>query len=210
MTRTYFLIAMLFLSQGLSLSPCLASYEKFVDLEGNVSDPIVRCLHLTGIQIKGSPQNEETDQPKPVLTINSRNLEEVTKAVQGKISNNISWKMEGKRWEMHNPLLTSDAAKKILEIGFQDFSFKEPVYPRRKDYKGMILLGCSAERFHERVLFADQLPTKGIILNKIYIFTGQRALEGFEKEEFPFLKGVGDEGEMALEVFKKNTNAIPN
>src|ERR1700722_15322991 len=204
--RIYFLIATFFLSQALFLPPCTAANEKFIDAEGNITDPIVFFLELTGIYIKDDPLYEDPDHPKPILTINSRKVKEVVQAVQGKINHDVSWMMKGKRWEMYNSLLTPATAKEVLEIGLQDLGFKEPIYPQRKDYKGILLLGASAARFDERVLFANQLPQLGINFGKVYILTGPRPLEEFEKERFSFLKNINDEGEMTLTFFEKNMN----
>ncbi|AIL13485.1 hypothetical protein IM40_08280 [Candidatus Paracaedimonas acanthamoebae] len=203
--RNIFFIATLF--QEIFIPSCIATYEKYIDEEGNITDGVAAYLKLTGIYTNSDIYKEETNQPKAALTINSRKLQEVVNAVQGKIDPKISWMMEGKRWEMYNPLLTPATAKKILEISLQELNLKESAHAQRKDYKGILLLGATAKRFHERILFANHLPVKGINFSKVYILTGQRPLEEFEKEQFPLLNDINDEGDMTLALLKKDSNA---
>lgn len=172
----------------------------------NVSEPVKTFLKLTGISIKDDLHNDEPNRPKTVLTISSGKLQEVVSATQGKIDPTISWLMKGKRWEMYNPILTPTTAKRILKTGLQDLGFRDPVYPQKKEYKGIFLLGSVASRFHERVIFANQLPQNGISFKNIYILTGKRPLEMFEREYFSFLENINDEGEMTLAIFKKDIN----
>jgi hypothetical protein len=200
--RICFLITAFLFFPKIFFFPCAASYEKFVDSKGDVTNPILLCLNLTGIYVKGQPQ-KRGDFPKPVLTINSRKLKDIVKIIQGIENPKISWIMKGKRWEMYNPLLTPEAAKKILKVGLQDLGFKKSIGAQKKNYKGILLLGSLAERFNERIFFTEKLLQKGIKFNKFYILTGQRSLENFEKEEFSFLKDIDDEGEMTLAFFKK-------
>ena len=179
---------------------------KFIDAEGNIAPPVIACLNLAGIYVKNQGPDEGAQPSKPVLTINSRNLEDVVQALQGRINPTVSWMMKEKIWDMSNPLLTPKTAREILRIGSEDFKFHEPVYPHRKDYQGLLILGGEAARFQERVIFADTLLQKGITFNKVYILTGQRPLEKFEKEQFPSLKNIQDEGAMTLDFFKKSFN----
>ena len=203
-----FLLTTLFLLGNAPLPQGEDGCSRFIDPQQKVNDIIVNCLGLTGIRIDGDELCEGSDWPEPLLILKSRNLEDVTNAVQGKINKDISWKMEGKRWEMQNPLLSAHTAKKILHIGLQDLGFKDPVLPQGKNYEGILILGALAERVHERLLFLNQVigSNPNIQFKKVYILTGERPLEDMEKEQFPFLKDVNDEGQMTLEIFKKYAN----
>lgn len=205
----YFLLPIIFLCGYTALYPSEIPYSRFLDSQQNVNDSIVNCLGLTGIRIEGDKLNNNPDWPVSILTINSRQLQEVTNVIQGKINSHISWKMEGKRWEMYNPLLSAPTAKKIIQIGLKELKFKEPVLPKAKDYEGILILGALAGRVYERVRFANQITGKNgnIAFNKVYILTGKRPLEDTEKEQFPFLKGIKDEGAMTLEIFKRYANS---
>jgi len=210
-THTMFLLIYLFqatLFADATKTPIqkeLSLQNNILDSKGNVTDLIIEFLSLTGIYIKDSPSGDGSQQ---LLRINSPKLKEVVMATQGKINPQVTWKMEGKRWEMHNPLLTSETAKQVLELGLKNFGFDHPVFPQAKEYEGMVLLGATAGRFYERVLFADKLSKEGLNFKTVYILTGKRPLELFEKEQFPFLRNINDEGKMTLAIFKKIANPL--
>lgn len=204
-----FTMVAVFLSGHILLPPCKAPYCQFVDAQGNVSDLIVYCLGLTGIRIEEDPLKPDSAWPEPKLVLKSRNLQEVTNAVQGRTDSNVSWKMNSKRWEMFNSLLSPLTANKIIQLGAKGFKFNDAIFPKVKKYEGVLLLGSTARSFYERLLFANSLAEKkrDLTIQNVYILTGKRSLESFEKEEFPFLKNIQDEGRMSLALFKKYANA---
>ncbi|EKE09379.1 MAG: hypothetical protein ACD_16C00189G0004 [uncultured bacterium] len=199
------LSAVFFLLAGVSAHAVQGGYAQYVDSEKQVSDLVVKCLGLTGIVIKG--EKADKSWPEQRYTLSSRKLEDVIEVVQGKADPKVSWKKDGERWNMSNLLLSVSTAKKILELGQEGFGFKNPTLPKEENYEGILVLGATAGRFYDRVLFTNDLVNKGIKFEKVYILAGQRPLEAFEKKEFPCLKETNDEGQMTEEIFQRN--AIP-
>ena len=188
-----------------SFSASADGYDQYVNSKGQVSDVVVECLSLSGIVIEG--EKREQNWPEPLYTLSSQNLEGVVKVVQGKADPEISWFRKGERWNMENPLLSLSTAQKILVLGQQEFGFSKPVYPKEKNYEGILVLGAAAGRVYERVLFTNEIVKRGTTFNDIYILTGKRSLEDFEKEAFPYLKEIDDEGPMMKGIIEKE--ALP-
>lgn len=199
------LIRNFFLLGASSLSKTQGNYSKYVDSKGQVSNLIVQCLGLSGIVIKGEAKEEKW--PEPNYTLNSRDLVEVVRVVQGKVNPDISWFRQGERWTMSNPALSPFTAKEIIKLGQQDFEFKKPLLPKNKNYQGILILGADAEGFNDRVLFANKLVRRGILFNSPYLLVGRRKLEDFEKKAFSYLSLMTDEGEMTEAIFSKNADS---
>jgi len=200
------LSASFFLLGNTSLSQVQGNYSKYVDSADQVSNLVIQCLGLSGIVIDGEVKEEKW--PKPIYTLNSRDLAEVVRVVQGKVNPEISWFRMGERGTMPNPLLSPSTAKEILRLGQQDFGFKTPVFPKDKNYQGILILGTDAEGFNSRVLFANELVQEETLFKSVYLLVGRRKLEDFEREAFSYLSLVNDEGTMAEEVFSKNAKSI--
>jgi len=197
-------VMILFLGTFLA-GPVQGDYSKYVDAEGQVSDLVVKCLNLSGIAIEG--EGEEKSMKQPIFTLKSRALKDVVDLVQGRTDPDVSWwNKGGERWTMFNPLLTLPVARQIVSLGLEEFKFNEPVYPKEGRYEGLLILGSDAAGVHDRVLFSNELINRGTKVKTVYILTGKRKLEDFEKKDFPYLTS-DDEGQMALEILQKE--ALP-
>lgn len=113
------LSAFFFFLGNASLSQVQGNYSKYVDPDDQVSNLVVQCLGLSGIVIEGEVKEEKW--PEPIYTLNSRDLAEVVRVVQGKVNPGISWFRKGERGTMPNPVLSPSVAKEILKLGQQGF-----------------------------------------------------------------------------------------
>lgn len=187
------------------LDPVQADYSKYVDSEGQVSDLVVRCLNLSGIAVEG--EGEEKSVKNPILMLKSRALKDVVDLVQGRTDPGVSWWIRGvERWMMFNSLLTPQTARQILTLGLEEFQFNKPVYPNENSYEGLLILGTDAVGVQDRVLFSNELINRGTKVKTVYILTGKRKLEDFERKAVPYLT-ADDEGQMVQEILQKE--AIP-
>ncbi|MBX9787165.1 MAG: hypothetical protein K2Y08_07495 [Alphaproteobacteria bacterium] len=188
------------------LSQDQRNYSKYVNSDDQVSKLVVQCLGLTGIVIDGEAKEEKW--PKPIYILNSRGLAEVVGVVQGKVNPDVSWFRQGERGTTSNSLLSPSTAREILKLSQQDFGFKNSALPKDKNYQGILILGTDAKDFNDRILFANELVQRGTLFNSVYLLVGRRKLEDFEKEAFPYLSLMNDEGTMAEEIFSKNASSI--
>lgn len=204
MKSKVFSVMILFLGTFLAGS-VQADYSKYIDAEGQVSDLVVKCLNLSGIAVKG--EGEEKSVKDPVFTLKSRALKDVVGLVQGRTDPDVSWWIRGvERWMMVNSLLTPQTARQILTLGLEEFQFNKPVYPNENSYEGLLILGTDAVGVQDRVLFSNELINRGTKVKTVYILTGKRKLEDFERNAVPYLT-ADDEGQMVQEILQKE--ALP-
>lgn len=176
-------IFILFLIVGSSLIPAQAAYETFVDSKGHVTEFVQVCLKKSGVKV-----------PSPTL-------KDVVKATQR------DWFLKGERWTMQNPRLTGKIAREILKLGKATLG-TEPISPQKKKYEGILFLGGTAARVQSRLTFAS--PFIGNIpFHKLYLMTGKRPLEPFEKEKFPLLQNINDEGPMVRTLVRQTLPTVP-
>ena len=155
----------------------------YVTEEGKVTDPIVKLMGLSGIRIADDPLPAEKGWPEAKLTLPSRNLEEVVKAVQGKTDPLVTWLGAGKeRWEddPSKPQLSEEQAKSVRDICFNDLGQGTEVNPQMlKGYKGILLLGTTLSGVRKRLKFLNSVYDKHKSLLKLplHLLTGERTLD---------------------------------
>lgn len=174
------------------LSGCLNNHSvKFTDKyqpEPNVlsnkqqiTDPFVRVLGLAGIRIKDDYLQQEPNWPKAKLTLSSRRLEEINQAIQGKKDPNVSWLINGERWQTNGISYLNSTpiqSKAILDLILNDLQFGKAMFPKQNRYTGILFLGSSLTNVRERLKFLNLCLDKyNLIFGKVYILTGIRPLE---------------------------------
>lgn len=156
---------------------------KILFKDGEATDHLVELLGLTGIQIKDDKLRSKSDWPEPKFLLSSRKLNEITPVVQGKADPKISWFIpKGKeRWQNEGLgyiTFTTEQAKKIIDFIFKDLKMGESMYPKQKEYKGVLFLGTSLEGARGRLKFLNHvLETKPFQFEKVYLLTGVRPLD---------------------------------
>lgn len=165
--------------------------NQFFDNNGLATDALVELLGETGIQIKNDIHKEHW--PKALLTLETRQLNEIDDALQGKTTPNAAW-YQGKtqRWDMRLKLpLNNQKAKKIIQVCFEKFDLGKSVYPKQKQYKGVLFLGSLLSSVRQRLAFFNELiENNAISFDKVYVLTGERKLEpGCGETAAKLLKG---------------------
>jgi hypothetical protein len=201
--------------------------------EGKVTDPLVRLMGLTGIRILKDPLKPEAGWPEARLYLQSRDLEEVVPAIQGKRDPSINWLGDPKkeRWEEDPTKLgmPSAQAAEIINISLKSLQLGAKSYPQASA-KAILFLGAALLRVRMRLAFLNDLyETKKLSpLLPVYILTGERQLDEkigetaemlvkadngiipFRKDWQPSPTTVADEGEMIKLVFAQSRHsALP-
>ncbi|RZI45670.1 hypothetical protein [Candidatus Finniella inopinata] len=149
--------------------------------KGQATDSFVRLLGLAGIRIQNDPLAPDANWPAAKLTLPSRSLEEINKAIQGKKDPVITWIIPGKRWQTNGLgylTLTPEQAMAILDFILKDLKFDQAMKPQQTEYAGILFLGSSLEDVRDRLKFLNTcLEQRKYVFNKVYILTGTRALD---------------------------------
>lgn len=153
------------------------SVELFINAQNHVTEPVVQILAYTGIRIENTPLPEGNDYPEPKLWLKSSHLEEVTKAVQGKADNKITWLSDQARWHMSSVLITSEAqAQRIVDICLNKLAFKDAINPE-SSLEGVILNGSTVPSFRKVLAFVNDCIDTGLEVKQAFVLTGKRQLD---------------------------------
>lgn len=171
---TFFLITFL-----VDISQAEETKNPFFDNHGVATDALVELLGETGIQIKNDIHKKHW--PKPLFTLETRQINEIDDVLQGKIKPEIAW-YQGKiqRWNMQLKIpLSNQKAKKIIKQCLEKFNLETTKYPQQKHYKGVLFLGSLLSSVRQRLAFLNELIEKNAIsFDNVYVLSGERKLEG--------------------------------
>ncbi|MBY0280687.1 MAG: hypothetical protein K2W94_00830 [Alphaproteobacteria bacterium] len=165
----------------------------FFDKHHQATDSVVKLLGLTGIRIQNDSLTPDKDWPESKVTLKSRSLEEITDAVQGKISPLVIWKRSNnkERWEANLPFsLSENQMVKIKEIISNNLNLKEETKPALKTYQGVLFLGSTLSSVRKRLSYLNKLIDSKTIITpaQVYVLSGERKLD----------KAIGEDKEALL------------
>jgi len=205
----------------------LEDKSKFISVAGEISQPIVKLLGLNGIRIASENMNDEKNWPEAKLYLDSKKLDKVVAAIQGRIDPSINWLGDTRkeRWESDSlkPQLSLYEAESILQICQDMLSLNAKKYPHSNP-QAILFLGSTLLGVRERLAYLNELYDHQQLSPTIpiYILTGERSLDpsigetkeklldskngviSFRSDYQPKDISVDDEGEMISQVFSQS------
>lgn len=204
----------------------LQAKSLYVSSKGEVTDPVIKLLGLTGIRILNG-KKIEPHWPKAKIYLKSRTLEDIVPATQGKGEASISWLGDPskERWEEDptKPNLSPSQARSIIRICMEDLQQGEAILPQDTP-QAILFLGAALFRVRLRLAYLNELYDGGKLSPSlpVYGLTGERKLDEeigetldnlmnphngiipFRKDWVPPQNIVLDEGKMLELVFSQS------
>jgi hypothetical protein len=187
--------------------------ELYLTPKGELADPIVSLLGLTGIRISNDSLEPNKDWPAGKLTLSSRSLEDVVPVVQGKVNSSFTWIGDPKkeRWE-EDPKkihLTPAQAKMVISICRNDLRQGAKMSPASAQPKAILFLGTILIRARARLGYLNELyETKKLSpYLPVYIenlMNPDNGIVRFRSDWQPAAETVINEGQMIKLVFNQS------
>ncbi len=177
--------------------------------DNQATDALVRLLGMTGIRIQGDTLQPDNHWPEAKLVLSSRSLEEITRAVQGKIRPEVTWLIPPtqERWQTQGLRyinFSKEQAYIILNLVLKELKMGEEITPLRSKYEGILFLGSTLKNVRERLnLLNNYIEKERFTFEEIWALTGERSLDPTVGETFENL--LDPKGSIPLRTGWKKT-----